>query len=159
MVGAGAPAFRIGRPRSPGSGGPSLRRAVGQVGIVLRQVRQAIRGIAVVGAVEFGANRLALRLKREKQRTADPERGDRAEADEDLARETGHRRASRAKAHLARRPLAPFAVAGRRRIGSPSLLRPPVGPDNSDLLLLLSAEAQLGRGEQTVDDHVWSRTR
>ena len=29
---------------------------------------------------------------------------------------------------------------------------PPVVSDNSDLLLLLSAEAQLGRGEQTVDD-------
>src|SRR5258708_36021711 len=29
---------------------------------------------------------------------------------------------------------------------------PPVVSDNSDLLLLLSAETQLGRGEQTVDN-------
>src|SRR5579872_4829052 len=29
---------------------------------------------------------------------------------------------------------------------------PPVGSDNSDLLLLLSAKTQFGRGEQTVDN-------
>ena len=59
---------------------PELWRAAGQVGIVLGQIRQAVRRVPVVGAVEFGANRLALRLKREKQRPADAKRGDCAEA-------------------------------------------------------------------------------
>src|SRR5712672_2772278 len=47
--------------------------------------------------------------------------------------------------------LLPIRDRGCRLAHCPSR-SPPVVSDNSDLLLLLSAEAQLGGGEQTVDD-------
>ena len=43
MPGAGAPALRIGRPRSPGSGGPSCGAVLRQARIVARQIGEAIR--------------------------------------------------------------------------------------------------------------------
>src|SRR3984893_12132459 len=47
--------------------------------------------------------------------------------------------------------LLPIRDRGCRLAHCPSR-SPPVVSDNSDLLLLLSAETQLGRGEQTIDD-------
>src|SRR3984893_16288150 len=47
--------------------------------------------------------------------------------------------------------LLPIRDRGCRLAHCPSR-SPPVVSDNSDLLLLLSAETQLGRGEQTVDN-------
>src|SRR5712664_2072553 len=47
--------------------------------------------------------------------------------------------------------LLPIRDRGCRLAHCPSR-SPPIVSDNSDLLLLLSAEAQLGRGEQTIDD-------
>ena len=41
-----------------------------------------------------------------------------------------------------------------RHVGRQSRLRPPVGADDTDLLLGITTEPQFGRGEQPIDDHM-----
>ena len=84
MPGAGAPALKIGRPRSPGKRRPELRGGFRQAGIVLRQIGQAVGRVTVIGVVKFGACGLVLRFQRQKQRAADPEGRGRAKAEENL---------------------------------------------------------------------------
>ena len=91
-----------------------------------------------------------LRSQREEQRAADADGGHRAQAQQHLARQPRDWGAAWAQAHLRDGSRASPSSLGARR----SRLRPPVGADDADVLLMFAAEPQLGRGEQPIDDHV-----
>jgi hypothetical protein len=83
-----APALRIGRPRSPGSAGPSRRCIARQASIVLRQAREAFGGWSILGAEQFLPRPgLVAGLERIAECASDCEGRHRTEADQHLARE------------------------------------------------------------------------
>ena len=91
-------------PRSPGSGGPELRNLARQAGIILRQTGQALGRRPVLSAEQLLAVlRLVVRLKRVAERAGDRERGSRAEADQNLARQAGDARRLAAQSQIGRR--------------------------------------------------------
>ena len=160
--GTGWPRFwarRIGRPRSPGSGGP-----VAECRCSRAAVRQSVRRRAVVGGVE---SRLRLAIapsvsQRVDQRAAMPRLATRPSPASTLRdrrvtrRGSGRRRIGadvrRFGRSAGRRSLCHSAVAHDAALPSVRTMR-------TRVLAVLAAEPQLGRGEQPVDDHVFARTR
>ncbi len=101
-----------GRDRREEEGRASERRAASRNSPCGR-LGETVRRVPVVGAVEFRAYRLALRLQARETAPRRSRAGDCAKADEHLARETRHRRPAGAQAHFARRPSARYRAARR----------------------------------------------
>jgi hypothetical protein len=96
-----------------GQGRSELGNAALQPGIVVRQIGEAVRRVAVIGVVEFRTACPQMRLQREEQRAADADRGDSAKTDERSARKSGHRGPAGSQPHLLRRPIT---TRWRRRL-------------------------------------------
>ena len=153
---AGRRSARIGdRPAEiAGKRRPQLGCGFRQAGIVARQIGEAIRGHPVAGVVEFGPGGLVLRPESEEQarrrfRWPRPCQGRGGPCGRAASQAPGWTAAAFPAAADHRREAPPPLHAGFR-----SRLRPPVSADDTNLLLGIAAEPQLGRGEQPIDDHV-----
>jgi hypothetical protein len=100
---------------------PKLRRCLWQAAIILWEIGESVRRVAIVGVVQFGACSVGLRLQREEQRAADAEGRSRPKAEQNFAGQTGDGRAVRPQSHLLRRTTPVFMGRIGHRCGLPSV--------------------------------------
>lgn len=96
-----------------GQGRSELGNAALQPGIVVRQIGEAVRRVAVVGVVKLRADCPQMRLQGEEQRAADADGRDSAKTREHSTRKPCHGRSAGSQPHLLRRPIT---TRWRRRL-------------------------------------------
>ena len=148
----GAPALQDRTPEIAGQWRPEPGVIAGNPGIILRQRWQAICKVVMIGAVEFVRRALTLLFSAHRPRRRYEQQGNAVPPEQDFSGKPRDPGCSARRRKPALSCGGGVPIRAEASFGPCPSRSPPIVPDNSHLLLLLSAEAQLSRGEQTVDN-------